>query len=140
MNAKSKIISKSELLPYVIIGGIATTIDWSMFSLLVTWGHVHYQLALVLGYFSGGIFHYCTNKIVTFKCRSKQIKSQLSLYVLVGATSLLSSMGVLALLVNVFVINKIIARILTTGIMILPNYLLHKHISFNKKIFVQPGL
>ncbi len=138
MSRIAKIISVPELLPYILIGGIATLIDWSMFSISVTWFHLHYQLALLIGYASGGVFHYCTNKIITFKCRSKQLGSQLSIYILVGAISLLGSMGVLAFLVNEFAINKILARVLTTGIMLLPNYLLHKHISFSKKFFAQP--
>lgn len=138
MNLNSKIISIKELFPYIMIGGIATTIDWSIFSVLVGLLHCNYLLSLVIGYASGGVFHYCSNKLITFQCKSKEIGSQLSLYVLVGAASLFCSMAVLALLVNVFPINKIVARIITTGLMILPNYLLHKHISFSKKIFIQP--
>jgi putative flippase GtrA len=140
MKTTSKIVDLPELLPYVLIGGIATVIDWTMFSVSVTWLHIHYQIALGLGYASGGVFHYCSNKFITFKCRSKEIGSQLSLYILVGSMSLLCSMAVLAALVNILLINKIISRILTTGIMIFPNYLLHKHISFSKKIFTQPKI
>jgi putative flippase GtrA len=138
MKISSKIITLSELFPYIVIGGIATAIDWSVFSICVGWLHYYYQFSLILGYACGGVFHYCSNKFITFKCRSKQVGSQLSLYVVVGAAALLCSMGVMAILVNSLMINKILARILTTGIMILPNYLLHKHISFNKKIFTQP--
>lgn len=135
MNSTNKIIALPELLPYIIIGGVATLLDWGMFSLAVTRLQIHYQFALALGYMAGGVFHYTTNKIITFKCRSKKLGSQLSLYILVGITSLLISMGVLAALINVFAISKVVSRMLTTGIMILPNYLLHKHISFSKKIF-----
>ena len=133
----SKLITKSEIIPYLVIGTIATLIDWSAFSIAVTYLHLHYQICLLLGYMTGGTFHYVTNKFFTFKCESKQYGSQLTIYTLVGIVSLLMSMGILAILVKGFMLNKIGSRILTTCIMILPNYLLHKHITFSKKIFAQ---
>jgi len=135
---RKDIISLTELLPYILIGGISTLIDWATFSTLVSFFQVHYEIALVMGYGFGGIFHYLSNKFITFKSRTKKIGSQLSLYFLVGVSSLFMSMGALAILVSFFGIQKVIARVMTTGLMILPNYLMHKHISFSKKIFAQP--
>lgn len=133
----ANIIKVNELWPYVIIGGIATIVDWSVFTVATLYLGLHYQVALVVAYFTAGTTHYIANKMITFKCQSKKVGSQVSLYLAVATSSLLLSMGVLGVLVSAFGMNKIAARIVTTLIMLLPNYLFHKHITFNKRIFAQ---
>lgn len=126
---------QKELFTYTVIGGIATIIDWSVFAIAVTFLKVHYLPALMLAFSTAGIFHYIANKMITFKCVSKKFASQISIYLLVMMMSLGLNMLIMVVLVKLFVINKIILRMLTTLLMLLPNYLLHKHVTFSKKIF-----
>lgn len=128
----------SEFLPYFFIGTIATIIDWGLFWISVNSLNLHYEIALILAYVTAGLFHFVANKIITFKCQSKQIGSQYSVYVLVTTSTLLLSMAIIAILVNLLLLDKMLARILTTLLMLIPNFLLHKHITFSKKIFIQP--
>ena len=83
------------------------------------------------------IFHYVANKYVTFDCQSKEIGYQFSLYFLVTCASLVGSLGVMELLVTLLSIETLYARMLTTILILVPNYLLHKYITFSKKIFLQ---
>lgn len=134
----SLVIRQNEFFIYFIIGGISTLIDWTTFWLLTSQLNVHYQIGLVSAYSTAGIFHYIANKLLTFECQSKKIATQFSLYLLVTLTSLLSSMGIMSLLVNYLLSNTLYARMLTTILVLFPNYLLHKYITFSKKIFYQP--
>jgi putative flippase GtrA len=131
------LLKTNEFLIYFIIGGLATLLDWSTFWLLSTPLNVHYQFSLIGAYLTAGIFHYTANKYFTFGCQSKKIGSQLSLYSLVTLTSLACSLGIMGLLVSYLSFNKMVARMLTTILVLVPNYLLHKHITFNKKLFLQ---
>ena len=123
---------------YTLIGGVATIIDWSVFAIAVNKFGIHYEAALVLAYSAASLAHFSANKALTFKCESKDYASQLSIYIVVLGISLVFSMVIMAALVMLFPINKIWLRIATTLIMLVPNYLLHKHITFSKKIFIQP--
>jgi putative flippase GtrA len=134
----STIVIPSEFLVYFIIGGISTVIDWAIFWLLTSQMHAHYQIGLISAYSTASLFHYIANKFLTFDCQSKKIASQFSLYLVVMISSLICSMGVMSLLVNYLIPNKLYARMLTTVLILLPNYLLHKYITFSKKIFLQP--
>jgi putative flippase GtrA len=138
--ALSNLIKPNEFMIYFIIGGIATVIDWSTFWLLNSQLSLHYQWSLISGYSIAAIFHYTANKVLTFSCQSKKIGSQMSLYFFVTMTSLICSMGIMSFIVNCFAIEKLYARMLTTILILVPNYLLHKHITFSKKIFLQPGV
>lgn len=133
----NKIILLREFTPYFFIGATVTLIDWTLFWVATHRLGFHYQFALIVSYSIAGFTHYTANKLITFRCHSKQLGSQLSLYLLITGSSLLCSMGIMALLINLFFLKQLLARILTTGLMLIPNYLLHKHITFNKRIFAQ---
>lgn len=128
----------SEFKPYFLIGGLSTVLDWSIFWVANYPLGMHYEVALILAFVGGGLFHFFSNKIITFKCEYKKIGTQYSLYFVVAIVSLLINMGIIAIFIKVFLLNGMLSRILTTLFMLIPNYLLHKHITFNKKIFMQP--
>lgn len=130
-------ILRKELMLYIIVGVSVTALDWVVFVISVNMLNIHYQLSLVLACAAGSAAHYIANKSLTFKCHSSRITTQLSLYLIVAAGSIGLSMLILHILVWLFITNVIILRFATTIIMILPNYLLHKHITFSKHIFAQ---
>lgn len=132
---KGDLINLKEISYYLAVGVFATTVDWLTFSAAIRGLNFPYQFALILALTFGGLAHYSANKIVTFKCHSRQYGSQIPLYIVLAIFTLCCSMGVMALLLKWFALDKLWARMLTTGVMIYPNYLLHKHLTFNKKIF-----
>lgn len=134
-----QIIKWNEFLVYFFIGATATIIDWSIFWLTVTKLGFHYEIGLISSYVPAGIFHFLSNKFITFQCKSKSLGSQYSIYIILTLSSLAVSMGVIAFLVNITMLNKMMARITTTAIMLIPNYLLHKNITFSKRLFATPS-
>ncbi|MHB1948681.1 MAG: GtrA family protein [Gammaproteobacteria bacterium] len=132
------LLNIKEVSYYILVGVFATAVDWLTFSMAIKWLNFPYQLALLLALTLGGLAHYTSNKAFTYKCRSKKYSSQVPLYILLATINYFCSMGCIGLLVKFLGINQLWARIITTGVMILPNYLLHKYITFNKRIFVQP--
>lgn len=131
-------INQKEMGTYIFVGLLATLVDWTTFAVSVKF--LHYQVALLLALGAGSLTHYSSNKIYTFKCHSRKYGSQLSLYFLLVGFTILISMGIMGGLIKFLGINKISARILTTGLMLFPNYLLHKYITFSKRIFAQPAV
>lgn len=128
-------IELNEFLFYLVIGTIATLIDWCMFYVFSHQIGWHYEAALAFGFCTAAIFHYFANKVVTFKCHSTELEKQLPLYLFVMVISLVCNMIIMAAIVKLYPLPKVMARITTTIIMIVPNYLLHKHITFSKRIF-----
>jgi len=120
---------------YFVIGGMATLIDWSIFAITFRWFGLHYSAALVSSMGLAGSFHYVANKRLTFQCESRQYGRQVPIYIVVALFGLGMSMGIMSILINFIGIYPIIARILTTMLMLLPNYLMHKYITFSQKLF-----
>lgn len=132
---KIKFILKFELIKFFIVGGISTIIDWSSFYLIGIILGIHYQISLVIAYTLGGITNYTLNKLFTFQNKSKQITLQFITFFTLAFISLLISMTIMFIFVEIFYINEMISRILTTFIVFIINYAMHKFVTFNKKIF-----
>lgn len=135
MTGLANFIDYKEMLVYTFIGACITLLDWLTFFISTKIFSVHYEIALILGFSVGTLIHYFSNKLITFKCKSKQIGLQLSIYSAVVLCSLCGNMMVIALIINLFGINHMMARILTTAMMVLPNYMVHKHLTYSKRIF-----
>lgn len=130
-----KIVSSREFWIYFIVGGLATLIDWGVFAVAFRWLGLHYLEALIASMCLAGSFHYFANKHLTFQCQSRQFGMQVPVYILIALLGLGMSMAIMATLINMAGLYPIIARMLTTLLMLMPNYLMHKYITFSRRIF-----
>lgn len=124
-----------EFSTYFVVGGIATVIDWLVFAFATIWLGLHHLIALAASMGTAGLFHYFANKKMSFQCTSQQYGRQISVYILVALVGFGMSFAIISGLIYLFYLNPVWARILTTVLMLLPNYILHKYITFNQKIF-----
>lgn len=122
-----------QLVTYILVGLFATIVDWSTFSIVIH--SFNYQLSLMLALGAGGLTHYLANKKLTFQCQSRQYGRQISIYIFLAIMNLVFSLLLLTALIKYFAIPKVAARMLTTLLLLFPNYLLHKNITFNKSYF-----
>jgi putative flippase GtrA len=120
---------------HTLVGGIATIIEWIIFYLLAIAIGIYYQAALIIAISISSITNYTMSKTFTFKCKSKKIISQFSIFSTIVIIYLLLSILLMAILVESLSLHKMTSKILTTAIMLIINYNLHKHITFNKKLF-----
>lgn len=102
--------------------------DWTIFYLISPL--LHYELALILSYTVGGIVNFTLNKIYTFRSRSRRIIKQYSIFYVISIIALFLSMGIMFILVDLAELPEMISRIITSGIIFIFNYLMHKSITF----------
>lgn len=120
---------------YLVVGAMATAVDWGVFYLgTYHWGW-HYQPAVVLSLTLSAAVHFTLNKIFTFRCTSRQILRQLGVYALLSALYTVLSMGSMFLLVDLAGIAPMFSKMATTLVMNLVSYLLNKFITFNRRLF-----
>jgi putative flippase GtrA len=130
-----KKLTKIEFIRYFIVGVIATIVDWGSFYILALRINFYYQFSLILSFSLGATTNYILNKIFTFRCKSKQIIGQFSVFIIISIFSLLLSMAIMFILIDLILLHKMVSRIVTTFIMLGVNYYMHKFITFNKRFF-----
>jgi putative flippase GtrA len=124
-----------QFLNYLVMGGVATAVDWGSFYLLNQACHVHYRLSLIGSFSLGSLASFWLNKYYTFADPTRQLATQLAVFTLLALASFTCSCGLMALQVDVLGVHAMIARMVTTGVMLIANFLLNKRITFNPRWF-----
>jgi putative flippase GtrA len=130
-----KLFCFKELGRYSIAGISSTLLDWAIFYLLITFHLMHYQMALFIALSLSSVLNYKLNKHFTFKSNYKKGVRQFATYFILVMVSLLLSFICMHILVSRFALHAMPARIITTALLAISNYLLTKHISFNHRLF-----
>ena len=124
-----------QVIFYTFVGAIATVVDWGSFYVLNLLCKVDYKIAVSISFTVGSAVNYILNKKITFNDRTKRIAAQLSVFAILAAISLLMSVFLMFVQVKLLGMLPMLARIVTTGIMLAVNFLMHKFITFNRKIY-----
>lgn len=126
----NKIKRYYQFFKFCITGVLNTLISTISYWIMLKIG-VYYILANVISYFIGMINSYILNKKWVFKSKDSPIKTFLKFF----SVSILA-LGLSTLILYSFVhflkLNAFIAQILTTGIIMIFNYILSKFFTFKK--------
>lgn len=114
-----------QFIKYCFVGGFATIFDWGTYSLLLYW-NVEYLPATAGGFIIGIIINYIISKKTVFTTESKVGKYDLLLYFVIGLIGLFFSIALMYGFVDILSVNKIFARMITTAIVLIWNFLARK--------------
>lgn len=124
-----------EFFRFTFFGGIATLFDWVLFYFLALELSIPYEISLFFSFSLASLINYALNKMFTFRCKSKRIGKQISVFYSIAIISLICSLFLMFVFVDLLLMKKMFSRILTTIITLGINYVLHKFFTFNKKFF-----
>jgi len=122
---------------YVVMGGTATAVDWLSFYALNVLGGFSYLFAVMLSFSLGAMINFLLNKFITFKDQTPQIIAQIGVYSLICVIALLCSVLLMLVLIEWAKLRPMPARIVTTGIMLMLNFLVHKFITYNQQFYAR---
>lgn len=106
---------------FIIIGGVATAINYAVFYTLYALQLLHYAPASATGYCSGLIVGYFFNKAWTFEIKHHSLGG-VTKYLTTYIISLLLGLGCLTLLVDIIGIPAWLANILVIGLTTVTNF------------------
>lgn len=118
-----------HLVLYGIIGILASSIDFSIYMLLVQVAGWQYIIANCVSILVGLTTSFTLNRKYNFKVKDNTRK-RFFLFVTVGLAGLLMSNLILYACVNHFVMNKLIAKLLSIIMVVYFQFLANKHLTF----------
>ena len=126
-----------EMINYVIFGGLATVVNFITYLISTKIFGIDAVISSGIAWFFSVLFAYITNRIFVFESKTKGIKEILkemtSFFLARILSGALCDVGAFAVMVNVFNINDIIAKIVTQVVVVIVNYVFSKLIIFRKK-------
>ena len=121
-----------KFISYFFVGGIAALVEWATFALFNSF--TNYLIATIIAFIIATTVNYILGKIWTFKNYQKSKKDVIAVFVVSGI-GLLLNMLFMYLLVDVIKFPyEMIAKIISTGLVFIWNYLSRRIFIYKKEI------
>jgi len=132
-NLYTKWCEISDVIRFIIIGGVNFLISYLIFALAVlTLGEAHYQICVILQWTISSVFSYFNQKFFVFCTRGNYIKE----YLKCCSTWLISyllNVVILEILVRFVTKNVYVSQFVSIGIVSVSTYVLFKYFAFKPK-------
>lgn len=121
-----------KFIKFGLVGVLNTLINWIIFAVLNFVG-VYYIIANVIAYVIATINSYTWNSRWVFKYNGKDQKETTTKFIVLNLVGLALNTIILYLLVDLIGLNKLIALVITTVIVMIINYIVNKIWVFKEK-------
>ena len=129
MNLKKLLNSQGvlQLFSYLIVGGIATVVEWVCFYILSYQTHIHYLLATTLAFVISTAANWLAGRLLTFRGAEKQpILQELAKIYAVSIIGLLLNLLLMYLFVQKVGLAKMVGKIIATVLVFAWNFVVRK--------------
>ena len=124
--------TSKQVLKYFAVGSLAAFTNLSLFYVLTHILDVYYMLAAVISFIVGALVNYTLNRKYTFQNKYQFKSKQFAVFLSVAVTSLLWNEFFLYIFVEYFLLEKMIAAIISAGLVFAWSFTLHKLITFGR--------
>ena len=134
---KEQYFKYKEIINYLVFGGLATVVNFVTYFIVARLIGIDEVLSSGISWFFSVLFAYITNKLFVFESKTDGIKAILiemgSFFLARIVSGILCDVGTFALMVKVFNINDLFAKVVTQVMVVIVNYVFSKLIIFRKK-------
>lgn len=122
-----------DLFLYLVVGGLATIVEWAGFWVLSNLLHVQYLVATALAFTVSTFANWAFGRLLVFKDPGEQslLRELASIY-LASIVGLLLNLLIMYVMVQLFSVNKMISKMTATALVFAYNYLVRKLLIYKK--------
>ena len=133
MNLKSLLTKLLPILSYLIVGALATIVEWTFFYLFNNVCNLHYQVATVIAIVISTFSNWMFGRLLTFRnAEKKSLIAEISKIYLVSIVGLLLNMFLMWIFVEKIDLTEMISKIIATCIVFSYNYSIRKFFIYKK--------
>ncbi|MDD3392860.1 MAG: YfhO family protein [Bacilli bacterium] len=124
-----------EIFNYLIVGVLTTIISISLYYLFARFFNIDYYISTVMAWIISVLFAYITSKIFVFKkSKTKNLLKEGYSFYKYRLLSLVMEIVIMFILIELFLIDDMVAKIIVQIMVIIINYVFSKIFVFNKEI------
>ena len=116
-----------QIFKFIIVGGIATIIDWIIYYLLYNYLDFDPLVANILSYLLATIYNYFGSVKYVFKVNDKNMKKTFTIFLILSLVGLLLSELLIYLMINIMLMNKMLAKIFATMLVMIFSFVTRKY-------------
>lgn len=136
MTLKSLFVKYKQIISYLFFGVLSTLLSFLIWWVCNDLLKMHYQIANIVSWIFAVLFAFFTNKLYVFESKDKSLKTianEILKFYFFRLVTLLVDIVAMYIMVELMQLNEIIAKIISTFIVIFGNYLFSKFFIFKKK-------
>jgi len=126
-------LMRSDLFLYLIVGGLATIVEWSGFWIFFDMLHIQYLLATALAFVFSTFANWLFGRLLVFRGKQNQslLKELASIY-LTSIGGLLLNLAIMYVMVECLSVWEMLAKVTATVLVFSYNYLIRKKLIYKK--------
>lgn len=117
-----------QIFKFVVVGGIATLIDWAIYYILFNYFHIFPLISNIISYSISVIYNFIMSVKWVFDTKNKSMKRLLLEFIILSLIGLIISEFIIWLFLELLSFNSFIAKILSTLIVMVINFVLRKKV------------
>ena len=121
-----------HLILYGIIGSFSSSLDFTIYTILVQCLGLQYLLANCISVLGGITTSFILNRNYNFKVKDNT-KRRFAIFLTVGLCGLMLSNLILYVCIDVIGLNKVISKLLSIVLVVFFQFLLNKYLTFKSK-------
>ena len=126
MNLQKQSETLKQLFLYLIVGGIATLVEWVLFYIFDTKLGIHYMPATALAFMVSTFANWLAGKLILFKDWSNVIPEIVKIYA-TSIAGLFFNLVLMWIMVDIMGLQEMVSKIIATGIVFMWNFLIRKY-------------
>lgn len=117
-----------QIFKFVVVGGIATLIDWAIYYILFNYFHIFPLISNIISYSISVIYNFIMSVKWVFDTKDKSMKRLLFEFIVLSLIGLIISEFIIWFFLEILSFDSIIAKILSTLIVMVINFILRKKV------------
>ena len=120
----------SDFFLYLIVGGIATIVEWIIFYILNSLFYLHYIPSTIIAYIISTFSNWAAGRLLVFKRSEKGFVAEIFSIYAASIIGLLLNLAIMWVIIDFVNANSMIAKIVATILVFLWNYIVRKTIMY----------
>lgn len=118
---------------YVVVGGLATIVEWAAFWVLTNTSDMHYLWATALAFALSTLANWYFGRLLVFKERHGSLAREIGSIYLASMVGLLLNLIIMFVLVQTFAAEEMWSKVIATVLVFVYNYLVRRLVIYKKK-------
>lgn len=120
----------SDFFLYLIVGGIATIVEWIIFYILNSLFYLHYIPSTIFAYIISTFSNWAAGRLLVFKRSEKGFVAEIFSIYAASIIGLLLNLVIMWMMIDFVNTNTMIAKVVATILVFLWNYIVRKTIIY----------
>lgn len=120
----------SDFFLYLIVGGIATIVEWIIFYILNSLFYLHYIPSTIIAYIISTFSNWAAGRLLVFKRSEKGFVAEIFSIYAASIIGLLLNLVIMWMMIDFVNTNTMIAKVVATILVFLWNYIVRKTIIY----------